>query len=87
MSLEMEKKKKTAAKKTGTGETKVKVVRAATAKGKTAKAATAGSAKVKPWPTHEEIAALAHRYYEERGLLHGFHEQDWYRAEQELMAS
>jgi hypothetical protein len=36
------------------------------------------------FPTHQEIAQLAHRYYVERGWQHGFHEQDWLRAEQEL---
>ena len=87
MSVEMEKKRKTAVKKAGTGETKPKVVRAAAAKGANAKAATPESSRVKQWPTREEIASLAHRYYEERGWQHGFHEQDWYRAEQELMAS
>jgi len=85
MSFEIDKKRKTAVKKDGTRETKEKVVRAA--KGKAAKAPATGSSSVKQWPTHEEIASLAHRYYEERGWRHGFHEQDWYRAEQELMAS
>jgi hypothetical protein len=42
------------------------------------------SSKVRRWPSHEEVAALAHCYYQERGAEHGFHEQDWYRAEQEL---
>lgn len=34
--------------------------------------------------THEQIALLAHRYWTERGFQHGSHEEDWYRAEQEL---
>jgi hypothetical protein len=87
MSSEMGKKRKTAGKKAGTGETKAKVARASAARGSSAKAATTVSSNVKQWPTHEEIASLAHRYYEERGWKHGFHEQDWYRAERELMAS
>lgn len=33
---------------------------------------------------HDEIAMLAYQYYEERGGEHGAHEEDWYRAEQEL---
>ncbi len=33
---------------------------------------------------HDEIALLAYQYYEERGGEHGWHEEDWYRAEQEL---
>jgi hypothetical protein len=38
-------------------------------------------------PTHEEIAQLARRYWEERGWQDGQAEQDWLRAERELMAS
>ena len=34
--------------------------------------------------THEQVALLAHRYWTERGYQHGRHEEDWYRAEQEL---
>lgn len=86
MSLEKEKKRKTSVKKK-TEVTKEKGVRSAAAKGKTANGATTQSAVVKQWPTHEQVAKLAHRYYEERGWQHGFHEQDWYRAEQELIAS
>ena len=85
MSLEKETKRKTSVKKTG--DTKPKAVRSAPAKGKTAIAGATHGTNVKQWPTHEEIARLAHQYYEERGSHHGFHEQDWYRAEQELMAS
>jgi hypothetical protein len=36
-------------------------------------------------PTHEQIAVLAHRFWAERGYTHGAHEQDWLRAERELM--
>jgi DUF2934 family protein len=32
----------------------------------------------------EEIARLAHQYWAERGHQDGYHEEDWYRAEQEL---
>jgi hypothetical protein len=35
-------------------------------------------------PSHEEIAQLAQKYWEERGWQDGFAEQDWLRAEQEL---
>lgn len=35
--------------------------------------------------THDDIAMLAHRFWIERGLGHGHHEEDWLRAEQELM--
>jgi DUF2934 family protein len=34
----------------------------------------------------EEIAALAHSYWLERGGQHGSHENDWFRAEQALKA-
>jgi hypothetical protein len=37
--------------------------------------------------THAEIAELARRYWEERGWRDGEAEQDWLRAERELMAS
>ncbi|MGO9936368.1 MAG: DUF2934 domain-containing protein [Terracidiphilus sp.] len=33
----------------------------------------------------EEIARLAHQYWAERGHQHGHHEEDWFRAEQELL--
>ena len=35
-------------------------------------------------PTHQEIAHLAYSYWEARGRIHGFHEQDWLQAEREL---
>jgi hypothetical protein len=34
--------------------------------------------------SREQIAQLAHRFWAERGHKHGHHEEDWYRAEQEL---
>jgi hypothetical protein len=36
-------------------------------------------------PTHEEIARLAKQYWAERGHQDGQAEQDWLRAERELM--
>jgi hypothetical protein len=36
--------------------------------------------------SRDEIAALAHSYWLERGGRHGAHEDDWLRAEQELKA-
>ena len=36
-------------------------------------------------PTHQEVALLALHYWAERGRQHGHHEQDWLRAERELM--
>jgi hypothetical protein len=37
-------------------------------------------------PTHEEIALLAERFWVERGCHDGEAEQDWLRAEAQLMA-
>jgi len=34
--------------------------------------------------SQEEVARLAHRYWQERGGRHGYHVEDWLRAEQEL---
>ena len=36
--------------------------------------------------SHDQVALLAHRFFEERGRKHGHHEEDWFRAEQELRA-
>jgi Protein of unknown function (DUF2934) len=36
--------------------------------------------------SHDQVALLAHRFFEERGRRHGHHEEDWFRAEQELRA-
>ena len=33
---------------------------------------------------HDEVAKLAHTYWQERGGKHGYHVEDWFRAEQEL---
>jgi len=37
-------------------------------------------------PSYDQIAALAHRYWAERGYQHGQDASDWFRAEQELRA-
>ena len=37
-------------------------------------------------PTHEEIARLAYLYAEARGFAGGSPEDDWFRAERELLA-
>jgi hypothetical protein len=34
--------------------------------------------------SYEEVAQLAHRFWAERGHQHGHHEEDWFRAEQEI---
>lgn len=36
-------------------------------------------------PTHEEIAQLAYDYWEARGRPLGSPEQDWFRAEQDIL--
>ena len=32
----------------------------------------------------DQVAELAHRFWNERGCAHGHHEEDWFRAEQLL---
>jgi hypothetical protein len=36
-------------------------------------------------PSHEEIARLAYAYWEARGQPHGSAQEDWFRAEHELL--
>lgn len=36
-------------------------------------------------PTHDQIATLAQKYWAERGYTDGQAEQDWLRAEHELL--
>ncbi len=56
--------------------------RTTTAKAKVAAVAAPAAIAV---PTHQEIALLAEKYWAERGWQDGAAEQDWLRAEQELM--
>ncbi len=49
---------------------------------KTVASAKASKASV----AHDQVAQLAHRFFTERGHTHGHHEEDWFRAEQELHA-
>ena len=42
------------------------------------------AAAKKAAPTREAIAALAHKYWAERGYAHGSHHDDWLRAEKDL---
>lgn len=78
-------------KATGTAEKKATTKSAAKAPAKSTAAKTpaktasntAGSAEKKA-PTQQEIAQLAHRYWEERGRPHGSHQEDWRRAEETL---
>jgi len=34
--------------------------------------------------SYEQVAELAHRFWAERGGVHGHDAEDWFRAEQEL---
>jgi hypothetical protein len=72
-------KKATTPKKPRATAAKTTAAKAAVAKAKTAKA------KVTVMPSYEEIAALAHQFWTERGKQHGHHEDDWLRAEQHLL--
>lgn len=55
------------------------------AKGATQSPTPISEKAVTRMPTHEEIAHLARKYWAERGHADGQAEQDWLRAEQELM--
>jgi hypothetical protein len=57
---------------------------AKTAVKKSAAQKAPAKAASKPGATHEEISALAHKYWQERGHHHGSDAQDWLRAEKEL---
>jgi len=77
--------KSKSAAKAQAGETEgVKAAPAAAAK-KTAKAKTVEVAANAP--SYAEIAQLAERYWAERGWQDGYAEQDWMRAERELMGA
>jgi len=54
---------------------------------KTKAAAKSGAVEVmaSSTPSYEEIARLAERYWAERGWQDGYAEQDWLRAERELL--
>ena len=50
------------------------------------KAAIAASGPITtPSVTHEQIAELAYSYWVSRGQRHGSSQEDWFRAEQELL--
>ena len=53
---------------------------------KTAAKKTKAAPATKPaFPSREEIERLARSYWEQRGYQDGYAEQDWLRAEQELL--
>jgi len=74
--IEKAKKAKAPAKPRATG-TKAKTT--------TAKKQTVAEKVTATTPTHEEIARLAQQYWAERGWQDGKAEEDWLRAERELM--
>jgi Protein of unknown function (DUF2934) len=49
------------------------------------KATTEAAEPIVIHPSHADIAALAHKFWADRGYTHGNAEHDWLRAEQELM--
>lgn len=49
-----------------------------------AKKGTKGTVSAQKSVSHDDVAQLAHRFWNERGQQDGHHEEDWYRAEQEL---
>ena len=49
-----------------------------------AKKSTKGTVTDLKSVSHDDVAQLAHRFWNERGQQDGHHEEDWYRAEQEL---
>jgi hypothetical protein len=60
-------------------------IAAGTVKKATAKKMTVAEQVQATTPTHEEIARLAQQYWAERGRQDGQAEQDWLRAERQLM--
>jgi hypothetical protein len=94
MSTETVKKAKAPAKpkaaaKTAEGETgsvpKAAPKAAAKTKVKAAPKTEAANVVASRTPSYAEIAQLAERYWAERGWQDGYAEQDWLRAEQELL--
>lgn len=81
---EKPKKAKAPAKPRATAAANKGTAKATTAKKAASKEATETSV-VPRIPSHEEIASLARRYWAERGHTDGHAEQDWLRAERELM--
>ncbi|HVY95273.1 MAG TPA: DUF2934 domain-containing protein [Bryobacteraceae bacterium] len=60
-------------------------VKSATPRVRSAKHKVVPVAETPAVNAHEAIAKLAYSFWEARGRQHGFHEQDWLRAEQEYL--
>jgi hypothetical protein len=74
--------------KAQTGETEGAVNAAPTiAAKKTTKVAAKPKVVATSAPSHDEIAQLAASYWAERGWQDGYAEQDWLRAERELLGA
>jgi len=79
-------KSKTAVTKAGEVESAVKAAPVAAKKTVKSAAKTADVA-AKSTPSYGEIAQLAEKFWAERGWQDGYAEQDWLRAEQELVGA
>ena len=80
-------KKRTPAKKTTTKATEITAAKPLKTAAKKANGAASEPVAVKGnvvQIAHEQVAVLAHTYWQQRGFKHGHHEEDWFRAEQEL---
>lgn len=64
----------------------VEIVDATPARSIAASAATNGAYMTISEPSTEDIARLAYSFWEARGFKHGSAEEDWLKAEQELLA-
>jgi hypothetical protein len=84
---ETPKKAKTPAKpRTTTGAAKTATAKDAAPKKIAAKKRTVAEQVTATTPSREEIARLAQQFWQERGRQDGLAEQDWLRAERELMS-
>ena len=83
---ETPKKSRTTATKAGTGAKPRKAATKKSANGVTAEAVNghAHTATQMPAISHDDVARLAHVYWQERGGKHGHHVEDWVRAEETL---
>jgi len=77
--------KKTAKAVEGETGSVVKAAPKAAAKAKAVPKTATVDIAASPTPSYEEIARLAERYWAERGWQDGYAEQDWLRAERELL--
>lgn len=67
--------------------TAAKSVNGASAAKPISESETVQASQRKSSPTYMQIAERAYGYFVARGGKHGYHEEDWYRAEQELWSN